>query len=53
MGKWRKMSDLGIREAAKQIGLSAPTLSRVERGYRMDGETLYKILNWLCARTDK
>lgn len=44
---WRRMSDLGIREASKQIGVSHGTLSRVERGEKMDGETLVKILRWL------
>jgi len=41
------MSDLTLREAAKQIGLSAPTLSRVERGLAMDGRTLAAILRWM------
>ena len=47
---WRKMSDIGIREAAQQIGISHGTLSRVERGEAMEGETLAKVLGWLMAK---
>lgn len=47
--RWRKMSDIGVREAAKQIGVSHGTLSRVERGLPMDGPTLAKILRWLMS----
>lgn len=45
--KWRRMSDIGVREAAKEIGVSHGTLSRIERGEAMDGNTLAKILRWL------
>ena len=47
--RWRKMSEIGIREAAAEIGVSHGTLSRVERGEPMQGETLAKILAWLFA----
>ena len=47
---WRKMSDIGIREAAQQIGVSHGTLSRIERGEAMEGETLAKVLGWLMAK---
>lgn len=47
---WRKMADIGIREAAQQIGISHGTLSRIERGEAMEGETLAKVLGWLMAR---
>lgn len=47
--KWRRGSDIGVREAAAQIGISAPTLSRVERGENMDGEILARILAWLLS----
>lgn len=39
-----------VRTLAKQIGLSASTLSRVERGYAPDGFTLARILNWLMTK---
>lgn len=47
--KWRKMSDIGIRDAAKEIGISHGTLSRIERGEPMQGDTLAKILMWLLG----
>jgi transcriptional regulator with XRE-family HTH domain len=37
----------GIREAAKEIGISPATLSRVERGNLPDLETFGKICKWL------
>lgn len=49
--KWRKMSDIGVREAAKEIGVSHGTLSRIERGEPMEGRTLAKLLEWLFKET--
>jgi transcriptional regulator with XRE-family HTH domain len=37
----------GIREVAKEIGVSPATLSRVERGLMPDVDTFTKICNWL------
>lgn len=37
----------GIREAAREIGISPATLSRVERGFLPDLETFGKICKWL------
>jgi transcriptional regulator with XRE-family HTH domain len=48
--KWRKMSDLSLREASIKIGTSTATLSRIERGEAMDGSTLACILLWLMAK---
>lgn len=45
--KWRILSEYGIRETARGIGISPSTLSRVERGEDMDAKTLALILNWL------
>ena len=47
--KWRRAEDIGVREAAKQIGISHGTLSRIERGEPMEGLTLIKILIWLLS----
>ena len=50
---WRRTSDLSLMEAAAQIGLTLPTLSRIERGEPMDGKTLGIVLRWLleeCPR---
>lgn len=38
---------LSIRKAAKQIDISASTLSRVECGKKFDMDTFCKILRWL------
>ena len=44
-----KRGDRGVRDAAKEIGISAATLSRVERGHLPDLETFGKICRWLQA----
>lgn len=38
---------MGVRAAAAEIGVSAATLSRVERGYLPDLGTFAKICSWL------
>ena len=43
----QKRGGQGIRKVAEQIGISAATLSRVERGHLPDLETFGKICNWL------
>lgn len=48
--KWRLMSTLNTRDVARDIGVSAPTLNRVERGEAMDAVTLSKILVWLFKK---
>jgi transcriptional regulator with XRE-family HTH domain len=47
--KWRRQSDIGLREAARTIGVSHGTLARIEKGEKMDGDTLAKILVWLMS----
>lgn len=47
--RWRKMSDIGIREAAQEMGVSHGTLSRIERGEEMTGTTMAKVLAWLFS----
>ena len=42
-----KRGDVGVRAAAKEIGISPATLSRVERGYLPDLDTFGKICKWL------
>jgi len=37
----------GVREAAREIGISHATLSRVERGFHPDLENYQKITLWL------
>jgi transcriptional regulator with XRE-family HTH domain len=38
---------IGLREFAKQIGISTSTLSRVENGKQPDIETFFKICYWM------
>lgn len=42
-----------IREAAREVGVSAPTLSRIERGLHLpERENLLKIARWAGVRMD-
>lgn len=43
-----KRGAMGIREAAKEIGISPSTLSRVERGHLPDLENFRLICRWLA-----
>lgn len=43
----QKRGSMGIRACANEIGISAATLSRVERGHLPDSLTLGKICIWL------
>ena len=46
--KQRKQRGLNLRDAAAEIGVSAPTLSRIERGAsRPDVPTLDALTTWL------
>jgi transcriptional regulator with XRE-family HTH domain len=44
---YRLLKELDLRTLGKEIGLSAPTLMRIEQGRSVDAETLLKILNWM------
>ena len=44
---------MGIRAAAKEIGLSPTTLSRIERGEAPDPGTLNTIWGWLTCPSPK
>jgi transcriptional regulator with XRE-family HTH domain len=43
----RESKNQGIREAAKEIGISSATLSRIENGKLPDLESFSKICKWL------
>lgn len=43
----KKRKNQGIRETAKEIGISPATLSRVENGKLPDLDTFRRICNWL------
>ena len=47
VAKHRETRGLGIRAAAKEIGISHPTLSRIERGHLPDLENYQRICRWL------
>lgn len=49
----RRSEGLSIREVAEKIGVSAPTLSRVERGQHLpERENLLRIARWAGVRID-
>ena len=43
----RKRGTKGLREIASQIGVSVPTLSRIEKGNMPDLDTFMKLCAWL------
>jgi transcriptional regulator with XRE-family HTH domain len=47
--KYRLFKEMTLRELAEEIGVSAPTMLRLERGKAPDARTLMLILNWLTA----
>ncbi len=47
-----KRGKKGLRAAGTEIGISAPTLSRIEQGNLPDIETYVKICDWLGVKTD-
>lgn len=50
---WRQGAKLGVREFSAQLGTSTATLSRLERGFPVTGETLILILKWLLTAEPK
>jgi transcriptional regulator with XRE-family HTH domain len=48
----RKSDDLSLRDAAEQIGISAPTLQRVEAGQPPNTASLIRITEWLKLAID-
>ena len=47
--KWRHMSELDIRAAAKEIGIDPTTLHRIEQGRMPSAESLRTIIIWLIG----
>lgn len=43
----RHRGNMGVRAAAKEIGISPSTLSRIENGHVPDVKTLEKVCAWL------
>ena len=48
--KWRLISELDLRTAAKRIGIGYATLYRIEEGREPDLRTWLKIQEWLWKR---
>jgi transcriptional regulator with XRE-family HTH domain len=44
---------IGLREFAKQIGISSATLSRIENGKTPDLETYFKLCFWMKKSTNE
>jgi transcriptional regulator with XRE-family HTH domain len=49
----RDQKDLSLREAATEIGVSAPTLQRLEAGQLPNATTLMKLAEWLGVGVDE
>jgi len=47
MRLWRQEHRLSVREAAAQVGISAATWNRIERGHGLSAQVLVKLLDWL------
>jgi transcriptional regulator with XRE-family HTH domain len=50
---YRYMNRLGIREVAKQIGMSPATLCRIENGKPCDSDNMAKLMLWLFASKEQ
>lgn len=46
---YRKSYRYSVRVLAREIGISAATLNRIEHGNACDGATMLKIINWLWS----
>lgn len=49
----RRRGNMGIRAAAREIGISPSTLSRIEKGHVPDVGTLEKVCRWLGEETSR
>lgn len=50
---WRFIKKLNQRDAAKEMGISASSLCRIEKGIVPDGTTLVTLMNWLFGESDE
>jgi len=51
--KWRTMEDKTIRVAAKEIGIGASALARIEHGKQCGADILANVLYWLIRDEGK
>ena len=47
LADYRYANRIGVRELAKEIGLSAATVNRIELGNDCDSASLLKLMAWL------
>lgn len=52
LADYRYARRIGVRELAKDIGLSTATLNRIENDAACDARSLIKIMQWLFADGD-
>lgn len=45
----RYVGEIGVREAATVLGISAATYSRIENGKQIDADTQLKLINWFFS----
>jgi len=50
---YREEASLGVRAFGREIGLSAATISRIERGEEMSAHSQLLLMNWLFKSRDK
>jgi transcriptional regulator with XRE-family HTH domain len=50
---YRTLERMGVRELAKEAGISAATLSRIENGHMMDAKTLTTLTVWMLGLRNK
>jgi transcriptional regulator with XRE-family HTH domain len=41
---WRLVEKMTLREAAPKLGLSVPTMQRIEQDKPIDGDTMWKLI---------
>lgn len=46
---YRATRNIGVRELSTECGVSAATISRIERGHAMDAATLIRLWTWLLG----
>lgn len=44
---YRVTNKISTREMGEQLGISASSVSRIERGHAPDGQTMLSLMNWL------
>jgi len=49
---YRAANQWGVRDLAPKLGMSAATLSRIERGHAMDADTMLKVWRWLIGKVE-